>query len=114
MKEFYIYAFKMAFFKRILLDGFNQSEEIKTILLQDRSGYGEPILLASDRLIIDSLSNAANNKMIQDSVRSVGKVAEGAQGKRVLDYALTTFQSKWLDSIANARYKFYENDQSSN
>ncbi len=108
MKESYVYAFKMAFCKQVLLFGFNKSEEIKTILIKDRSGYGEPILLATDIQLIDSLTNAANNKMVQDSTRSIGKVAEGAEGKRVFDYLFTTFHSKWLDSIADARLKLYQ------
>ena len=31
--------------------------------------------------------------------------AEGAQGKRPLQFVLDRFNSKWLDSIANKRYK---------
>jgi hypothetical protein len=111
MKESYIYDFKMTFYKRVLLHGFNQSQEIKTVISTDRSGYGEPILLPTDILLIDSLSIVANQKMIQDSAKSIGKMAEGAQGKRVFDYLLTAYHSKWLDSIAKSRYKYFEANQ---
>jgi hypothetical protein len=111
MKEAYVYSFKMTFYKRVLLYGFNQSQEIKTVISKDRSGYGEPILLPSDILLIDSLSIVANQQMTQDSTKSIGKIAEGAQGKRVFDYVLTAYHSKWLDSIAKSRYKFFEEIQ---
>ena len=80
---------------------------MKNILVIDRSGYGEPILSIQDIQFIDSLANIDNNTMVQDSLNRIGRVAEGAQGKPVFAYAMYKYQSKWLDSLAKARYKIY-------
>jgi hypothetical protein len=107
-KEIYIYSFKMTYFKQLLLVGFNNTDEIQTLLIKDRSGYGEPILTKQDNSIIDSLVKIDNAKMIQDSILSIGTRSEGVQGKRVFDYSIKMFNSKWLDSLANSQYKFYK------
>lgn len=108
MRESYLYAFKMNYFQRLLLEGFNRSDEIKNILILDRSGYGEPILSNQDIKITDSLVKIDNEIMVQDSLNSIGRVGEGAQGKHVFAYALYRYQGKWLDSLAKERYKIYK------
>jgi hypothetical protein len=110
-KSIYLYAFKMAYFKKILLKGFNNSDAIKNVIAFDHSGYGEPILSLEDYNLIDSLANADNSIMTQDSVKRVGKISEGAQGKHVFDFLLTRYQSKWLDSVAKKRYSIYKNSE---
>lgn len=107
MKESYVYDFKITYFKKLLIQGFDNSGAINMIIAADHSGYGEPILSLEDYKIIDSLVVIDKKTIIQDSLNSVGRVAEGAQGKHVLTYALYKFQSKWLDSLANARYKIF-------
>ncbi|HEX7845614.1 MAG TPA: hypothetical protein VF476_07390 [Chitinophagaceae bacterium] len=107
MKEAYLYTFKLTYIKKMLTAGFNNSEAIKAQLAKDGSGYGEPLLLLEDYKIIDSFVLIDNARMIQDSINRIGKVAEGAQGKHVLTNSLSKFQSKWLDSLANARYRLY-------
>lgn len=107
MKESYIYSFKMTYFKKLLIAGFNNSGSIRNIVTSDRSGYGEIILSPADFRFIDSIVVIDNAKMVKDSSVSVGKVAEGAQGKRVFDYAISQFQSKWLESIAKERSRQY-------
>lgn len=77
----------------------------------DHSVYGEPILSADDYSFLDSLAIAENQKMTQDSVNRIGKVSEGAQGKRVFDYVLQRMNSKWLDSIAKERSKPFVKQQ---
>jgi|694.fasta_scaffold35941_4 hypothetical protein len=107
-KETYLYSFKMTYFKQLLFIGFNRTNEIQTLLVQDRSGYGEPILTQQDISLIDSLVRIDNVKMSQDSILSIGTRSEGIQGKRVFDYSITKFNSKWLDSLAKAQYKYYK------
>lgn len=106
LKDAYIYSFKMTYFKQLLFIGFNRTTEIQSLLLKDRSGYGEPILTQEDIYMIDSMANIDNVKMFQDSMLSIGTMAEGAQGKRVFDYALSKYNSKSLDSLAKVRYKY--------
>jgi hypothetical protein len=58
-----------------------------------------------DYKLIDSLTTVDNQKMRMDSARSIGRVAEGAEGKHPLGFILDKLDSKWLDSLANKRYK---------
>lgn len=111
IKQSYLYDFKMTYFKKLLLESFNHSSAIKEILLIDRSGYGEPILSSFDYGLIDSLVKISNKKMVKDSTQSLGRVGEGAEGKRIFDFALRTYESKWLDSLAKVRYKKYVKEQ---
>ena len=107
IRDSYLYAFKINYFKKSLIEGFNNSEEIIAVMARDKSGYGEPILSNEDERMIDSFVKIDNRVMIQDSLNRVGKVSEGAQGKHTITYALSRFQSKWLDSLAKERYKVF-------
>ncbi|MBS1755539.1 MAG: hypothetical protein JST34_15975 [Bacteroidetes bacterium] len=111
MKESFIYTFKITYFKKLLLEGFNNSPEITKVLLKDKSGYGEFILSIEDLHFIDSIVRADNKIMVADSIIRIGKVAEGSQGKHIFDYALKKYKSKWLDQISKQRAKIYENIQ---
>lgn len=55
--------------------------------------------------IIDSLSNIASYNMRQESINSIGRRAEGSEGKLVLTKCLKDFNSKWLNSIAKIQFK---------
>jgi hypothetical protein len=109
MKESFIYDFKITYFQKLLLVGYNNSKEISTIVRNDQSGFGEIILSVDDFRILDSIVNAHNKIMIVDSIN--GKMrAEGTQGKRVLGFALNNYNSKWLDSLAKSRCKIFIKD----
>lgn len=103
-KSIYIDQFKLTYFRQILRKGYNNSEAIQEILSLDNSGFTEPILTQDDYKLIDSLTTADNERMKIDSTEG-DRRAEGAQGKRPLDFTLDRLNSKWLDSIANRRYK---------
>jgi hypothetical protein len=103
-KSIYIDEFRLAYFRQLLIKGYNNSNAIREIVSKDNSGFAEPILTMDDYKLIDSLSTGDNNKMIIDSTEGDGR-AEGAQGKRPLSYILDKLRSKWLDSLANERYK---------
>ena len=107
MKEIYIPNFKLTYFKRLLIAGYNNTNEIKSIVFDDRSGYSESILSIKDYDLIDSLVKIDNHTMVLDSINRTGKVAEGAEGKHVFGYALNKFQSNWLDKLSKERFKIY-------
>ena len=103
-KEVYINQFKLTYFRRILIAGFNQSESVKTLIGFDKSGFTEAILSEYDYKFIDSLVYIDNQYMMADSSSSIGK-AEGAEGKHVLGYILNKLESRWLDNLAHDRFK---------
>jgi hypothetical protein len=104
-KEIYIHQLKLTYFRKILLEGFNHSEAVKTLIRFDRSGFTEPVLSENDYRLVDSLVYLDNQYMMIDSIGHIGKVAEGAEGKHVLSYILNRLENKWLDSLASRRYK---------
>jgi hypothetical protein len=108
MKNIYLRVFKMAYFSSVLKEGFNNSEAIKSIVDNQFSGYGEPILYPEDLKLINDFAKEANVKLTKDSIERIGRVAEGAEGKYVIAYAIEAYNSKWLDSLAKARYKYFK------
>lgn len=107
IKDSYLYTFKITYFKQLLIKGFNNNDAIRSIVNSDRSGFGEPILTLRDVVLIDSLTKIDSAVMVSDSIKTIGRVAEGAQGKHVFSFALYKFQSRWLDSLAKSQYKLY-------
>jgi hypothetical protein len=107
MKDIYIDDFKLIYFKKLLIAGYNNTDEVKNMVRSDQSGFSEPILTTEDYELIDSLVTADNIRMTQDSIKRVGRVAEGSEGKHVFGYALNKYQSKWLDQLAKERFKIY-------
>jgi hypothetical protein len=107
MKEAFVYDFKITYFKKLLLAGYNHSDDVKSLIRKDQSGFGEIILSLDDYNILDSIVKLDNDVMIKDSLNG-NKRAEGTQGKRILGYALKKYESKWLDSLAKARYYIYK------
>ena len=103
-KAIYIDQFKLTYFRQILTRSYNNSKAIQEIISSDHSGFAEPILTENDYKLIDSLTTADNEKLKMDSTES-NRRSEGAQGKRPLGFILNRLNSKWLDSIANKRYK---------
>ena len=105
-KSIYIDQFKLTYFRQILIKGYNNSKAIQEIISDDNSGFTEPILIEGDYKLIDSLTTFDNEKMKIDSTEG-NQRAEGAQGKRPLGFILDRLiNSKWLDSVANQRYKY--------
>jgi hypothetical protein len=107
MEEAFIYDFKITYFKKLLLIGYNHSDDIKSVLKKDQSGYGEIILSLDDYHLLDSIVKLDNVVMMKDSLNG-NRRAEGTQGKRILGYALKKYESEWLDSLAKARYYIYK------
>ena len=106
-KKVYINEFKFFYFRNCLKNGFNNSVEINKLLIFDKSGYGEYIL-GNGYVMIDSLTKINEQKMKLDSLNSIGRVAEGTEGKKVLSTCLCNYNSKWLDSIAKSEFKKME------
>jgi hypothetical protein len=103
----YLSEFKLNYFRTLLKKGFNNSESVRNIIAFDSSGFTEIIMSMEDFKLIDSFTNIDHSYLLQDSINKIGRVAEGAEGKAVLGYALNKYQSKWLDSLAKARRKVY-------
>lgn len=103
-KSIYIDQFRLTYFRQMLIKGYNNSTAIQEIINSDHSGFTEPILTEDDYTLIDSLTSADNEKMKIDSTRG-NRRAEGAHGKRPLGFIIDRLDSKWLDSLANKRYK---------
>lgn len=101
----YIDQFRLTYFRKILVKSYNNSKAAHEIISLDHSGFTEPILTTEDDMLIDSLVTADNEKMTTDSISNIGRVAEGAEGKRQLGFILDRVRGKWLDSIAKKRYR---------
>lgn len=107
-KTVYLHQFKLDYTRKLLQAGFNHSEAIKSVLSFDHSGFSEPILSDADYHLIDSLVYQDNLNMMADSTNSIGKVAEGAEGKHILSCLIDKYEGKWIDSLAKVRYKRLE------
>ena len=103
-KSMYIDQFKLTYFRQILINGYNNSNAIQEVVSSDHSGFTEPVLTEDDFKLIDSLTIIDNERMKIDSMQDHRR-AEGAKGKRPLKYILEKLNNKWLDSLANKRYK---------
>ncbi|PKV63470.1 hypothetical protein [Pontibacter ramchanderi] len=104
-KQIYIEEFKLIYFQKLLQAGFNNSEEVNSLIRFDKSGFTEPVLTMEDYQLIERLVQADQQQMRADSVAKIGRVAEGAEGKHVFSHILTKLEGKWLDSLAKKRYK---------
>lgn len=107
MKEIYVHSFKMIYLKKMLLAGFRNGNEIRSVLNEDHSNFSEIILTMGDYMFIDSIVAIDQAKIIADSTYSIGNKAEGAVGKRVFNFALNRYESKWLKDVAKKRSKSY-------
>ncbi len=112
MKEAYINDFKLTYFTKLFDVGFDYPQDIMEKFKKDGSGYSEPLLSGEDIRIINQFVEIDNQQMISDSIQRINTVSEGAQGKNVLNFLLVKYNSKWLDSLAFARYKIYKQKKS--
>lgn len=103
-KAIYIEEFRLAYFKHLLIKSYNNSDAIQEIISNDHSGFTEPVLKENDYKLIDSLTIIDNEKMKNDSTKGNLR-AEGAQGKMPLGFILKKLKNKWLDSLANERFR---------
>lgn len=104
-KSIYIDQFKLTYFRKLLVKSYNNSKAVQEIINQDHSGFTELILTMEDYRLIDSLTEVDIKTMQADSANSIGRVAEGAEGKHPIEFILDKHESKWLESLANKRYK---------
>jgi hypothetical protein len=103
-KDIYLKQFKLVYFRELLIKSFNNSKAVQQIISNDHSGFTEPVLTEEDHKLIDSLTFRDNEILIADSAE--GRLrAEGAQGKRPLEYIMEKLTSKWLDSLAIQRFR---------
>lgn len=106
-KKDFVREYKLQYFKACLKNGFNKNAAIRQLLQEDVSGYSESILGNNYRRI-DSLSLITVAKIKSDSASSIGRRAEGSEGKRVFSKCLCQYNSRWLRSAAS---KAYDNSQ---
>lgn len=100
-KEFYA-IYKNAVFISSLQYSFNNSPEIRKLLMDDKSGN-----IAGELLDLEDVYRVAkivSQRIKQDSVKSIGHNGDLA-GKTVFKTCLEFYNSKELDSIANQLYK---------
>ena len=103
-EEIYLNQFKLTYFKELLRKSYNNSNAVQDIIINDHSGFTEPILTKKDFDLIDSLTTLENKRIIIDSSKSHFR-AEGAHGKRPLGFIMDRLTSVWLDSLAKSRMK---------
>ena len=108
MDEVFLNEFKLTYFKKLYSVGFNRPPQLDTILLLDHSHFTEPVLSSDDYRFIDSLVDLDNKWMISDSASSIGRVAEGGEGKHVLNYVLCKMAGTEIEELALKRYKIWE------
>lgn len=109
-KEIYLDQFKLVYFQMLLIKSYNNSKAINEIIAQDHSGFTEPVLSVKDLKLIDSLTTQDNLRLKADSASSIGRVAEGAEGKHTFTYILDMLDSRWIDSLAHERYGKLDGD----
>lgn len=100
-KEFFP-MFKKAVFISSLQYSFNNSPEIRKLLIEDRSGDAAGELLDLEDVYRVAKIVAARIK--QDSVKSIGHAGD-LEGKTVFKTCLEFYNSRELDSIARKLYK---------
>jgi len=105
MQEVYIDEFKLTYFQMLLKKSYNNSSAVQEIIMQDHSHFTEPVLRQSDYKLIDSLTSLDNVRLKADSANGIGRVAEGAEGKKPLRYIINLIERGVLDSLARKRYQ---------
>lgn len=103
-KSIYIEQFKLTYLRSVLAKSYNRSQAIQEIISLDHSGFTEPVLTDNDYKLIDSLTTADNETMKVDSTEGNMR-AEGAEGKRPLQFIMKTFNDKSLEKLAKKRFK---------
>ena len=102
-KEIYMNQFKLVYTKQLLKKSYNNSVSINLILNEDKSGFTEPILTQEDYIYIDSITTIEAKKIKIDSTESIGKVAEGAEGKHILSYLIAKIENNDFNKLIKKR-----------
>lgn len=102
-KEIYVSQFKLTYTEQLLKKSYNNSVHINSVLIEDKSGFTEPILTDVDYRYIDSITTIEANKIKIDSAESFGRVAEGAEGKHVLSFLVQRLESTDLNRMIKSR-----------
>ncbi|MXV49612.1 hypothetical protein GS399_01405 [Pedobacter sp. HMF7647] len=105
VKKIYVSEFKLVYVESVLKKSFNNSISIQEILNEDKSGFTEPILTLEDHKFIDSLTTTECRNLQIDSANSIGRTAEGSEGKHVLSFIIEKIESRDLQHLAKKRYK---------
>ncbi|WP_144266373.1 hypothetical protein [Pontibacter ummariensis] len=100
MEDAFVEDFKTSSFCKCVESGSNQT-------LDDVS-CRYPDYLYSEAQTISNLAKLEGDKIRIDSIRRVGRVAEGMEGKRAIEMCLKFYKSRELDSVARARFKLSE------
>ena len=103
--EIYVNQFKLTYTKQLLKKSYNNSAQINSVLTEDRSGFTEPILTDEDYRFIDSITTIEANKIKIDSTESIGRVAEGGEGKHVLAFLIQRLESTNLNRTIKSHCK---------
>lgn len=96
---------KGVFFKKCLAKGFNNSDEIKSILKYDKSYLSDMKLNIEELRAIDSLVDVINEYSVLDSIKSGDKWASQSGemdyliGKKIIYHCLKCFESDQIQSI---------------
>ncbi|QES87839.1 hypothetical protein [Rhizosphaericola mali] len=109
-RDIYTSEFKLEYLERFLTLTYNNSPEIKSILLEDKSGYTEPILSPQDLFFIQSIAQKDADFIKKDSIASMGTRAEGAEGKQILFFLMKKIEDRKLEKIARKRFKITKKD----
>ncbi|GHA61239.1 hypothetical protein GCM10007389_12060 [Pontibacter akesuensis] len=64
-----------------------------------------PDYLYTEGDVIKNLIQVEQGKITRDSIDRIGRVAEGMEGKRVVEICMEFYQSKALDSVARSRFR---------
>ena len=102
-KEIYSNQFKLTYTKQLLKKSYNNSISINLILNDDKSGFTEPILTQEDYVYIDNLTTIEAKKIKIDSTESIGKVAEGSEGKHTLSYLISRIENDDFNKLIKKR-----------
>ena len=104
-KKIYVNQFKLTYTRQLLTKSYNNSAHINSIIVEDKSGFTEPILTDVDYRYIDSITTIEANKIKIDSAESIGRVAEGSEGKHALSFLIQRLESTDLNRIIKSRCK---------
>ncbi|AKD04855.1 hypothetical protein PKOR_19305 [Pontibacter korlensis] len=100
-KNSFIEGFKTLSFCRCIKYGYDNKYDLVT----EDASCRFPDYLYSEVALIDILAKVERDKILLDSASRVGRVAEGMEGKRVMDICLKFYNSSLLDSVAISRYQ---------
>lgn len=102
-KKEWILSYKQAVYYQGLLKGFSDVEFTKKLVSIDRSFYN-PVFQVLHEKAIKKGSVYLTNLIRKDSMDREGRVAEPADGKRVLLICLNFYSSQKLNEMANREY----------